>query len=316
MTTTRVQPRSGEIWALVRRQHGVVSRRQLLGLGVTAAGIRHRLRSGRLYPVMRGVYAVGRPDVPRHGRLMAAVLACGVPEAMLSHRSAAELWGLVEPRRGRPVDVSVPLSSRCCRDEIRIHRRTAVGAAALRRVRGIPVTDPVTTLIDFASEADGEQIEGAVNEASHRDLVDPETLRAVLADTPPRPGVRPLRRLLDRDTFVLTQTVLERRFLRLVRTAGVPLPESQAWLGEHRVDFHWPEFGLVVECDSLRYHRTALKQAEDMRRDQAHVLAGRNALRFNHYQVRYEPDYVVGTLRTMFARMAGSSRRERMPSLR
>ncbi|MEZ5076462.1 MAG: hypothetical protein R2725_03355 [Solirubrobacterales bacterium] len=170
-------------------------------------------------------------------------------------------------------------------------------------MRDIPLTDPIATLVDFASEATRAELERAVNEASHLDLADPEMLRAALDRTPPRPGIRPLRVLLDRDTFVLTQSELERRFLSLARAAGLPRPESQDWLGRSRVDFHWPSLGLVVECDSLRYHRTALKQAADFRRDQTHLLAGRTPLRFNHYQVRHEPTYVTETLATIAARL-------------
>jgi very-short-patch-repair endonuclease len=266
MATKSALARSAEIWALAERQHWVVTRGQLLARGMTVGAVRHRLRTGRLRRLMPGVYLVGRPRPTWHGRLIAAALACG-PNAFVSHR------------------------------------RAGLDPTAHRRMLEIPVTSPIATLIDFATESTTEELEAAVNEASHRDLVDPETLLAAVNATPPRPGVRPLRRLLDRDTFVLTQTALERLFLRIVRAVDLPLPDSQEWLGEYRVDFHWPALGLVVECDSLRYHRTALKQAKDMRRDQTHTLAGRTPLRFSHHQVRNEETYVAESLQTMFARL-------------
>jgi hypothetical protein len=136
------------------------------------------------------------------------------------------------------------------------------------------------------------QLEAAVNEASQRDLIDPETLREALDSIPPRPGVARLRRLLARDTFVPTTTRLEQLLPPLAAAAGLPLPETQVWLNNYRVDFYWPDLGLVVETDSLRYHRTAAKQAEDLRRDQAHIAAGRMPLRFSHWQLRHEPDHV------------------------
>jgi very-short-patch-repair endonuclease len=114
-----------------------------------------------------------------------------------------------------------------------------------------------------------------------------------------------LRRLLDRDTFVLTESRLEQLLLPLARAAGLPLPQTQVWLNSYRVDFYWPDLGLVVETDSLRYHRTPAKQAEDLRRDQAHIVAGRMPLRFTHWQVRYEPDYVRKTLATAARHRAG-----------
>src|SRR5688572_3278827 len=85
-------PDYGELWALVRRQHGVISRAQLQQLGFGSRALSHRRRKGRLHPVFRGVFAVGRPTLTREGRWMAAVLSCGT-EAVLSHGSSAALWG-------------------------------------------------------------------------------------------------------------------------------------------------------------------------------------------------------------------------------
>jgi very-short-patch-repair endonuclease len=164
------------------------------------------------------------------------------------------------------------------------------------------VTDPVSTLIDLAMCVSPAELEEAVNEADRLGLVDPEALRTALDAIPPRPGVARLRRLLDRDTFVLTESRLEQLFLPLARTAGLPLPQTQVWLNGYRVDFYWPDLGLVVEVDGLRYHRTPAKQAGDNRRDQAHVAAGRTSLRFSHWQVRYEPGYVRETLATVARR--------------
>ena|SRR5205823_2542825 len=79
------------IWDLAERQHGAVARCQLLALGMHPQAIKHRVASRRLHPVMRGIYAIGRPRLTQRGRWMAAVLACG-PHAVLSHHGAARLW--------------------------------------------------------------------------------------------------------------------------------------------------------------------------------------------------------------------------------
>ena len=113
-----------------------------------------------------------------------------------------------------------------------------------------------------------------------------------------------MRELLDRATFRLTDSELERRFLRIARAAGLPPPETQVQLNGRRVDFFWPELGLVVETDGLRYHRTAERQSNDARRDQAHVTAGLTVLRFSHAQVRYERSRVAATLKSVAARLA------------
>src|SRR5258705_6283166 len=105
MSDTHNYRRGKRAWELAGRQHGVVARRQLLALGFNRREIEHRLARGRLHLVMHGVYAVGWPELTRERRWMAAVLACG-NDAMLSHRSAAALWGIGKEQRGR-TDVSV-----------------------------------------------------------------------------------------------------------------------------------------------------------------------------------------------------------------
>ena len=105
-----------------------------------------------------------------------------------------------------------------------------------------------------------------------------------------------LRTWLDRRTFRLARSRLERLFLPLARDVGLPVPDTKAWVNGFEVDFLWRELRLVVETDGLRHHRTPAQQTRDHRRDQAHVAAGFTALRFTHEQVRYEPGHVLKTL--------------------
>jgi very-short-patch-repair endonuclease len=311
MGTKKLQPWSRDVWELARGQHWVVTRAQLMKLGLGSEAIRHRLRIGRLHRVMHGVYAVGRPEVDSRGRWMAAVLACG-PHALLSHHSAAALLGIRGERAG-PIDVVVPDHVFRRRPDIRVHRQAGLLSPSDRperwpasgTVARIPVTGPVPTLVDLAMSLSTAELEAAVNEASQRNLVDPESLREAVDSIRARPGVARLRRLLDRDTFVLTTTRLEQLFLPLARAAELPLPQTQVWLNSHRVDFYWPDLGLVVETDSFRYHRTPAKQAADNRRDQAHIAAGMMPLRFSHWQVRYEAAHVRKML-TIAARRPGA----------
>ncbi len=325
MATVSDRVRSGLAWDLEKQQHGVVTRAQLLELGFGEEAIRHRLASGRLHRLLRGVYAVGRPEVSEVGWWMAATLACG-PQALLSHRSAAALLKIRRPQRYSLTEVVVPAHSTKRWPGIRAYRRArscadrsparddsgslldGAGESILssedippplrwRLVHNIPVTGPAVVLVDLASCLPTGQLEAAVNEADHLDLVDPETLRAVLDLLPRRPGLRRLRDLLDAVGLALTTTKLERRFRPLALEVGLPMPVTQARPGSHRVDFYWEDLGLVVETDSLRYHRTAFKQAADKRRDNAHVLSDLLTLRFTHGQVAYEQDYVRGELR-------------------
>jgi very-short-patch-repair endonuclease len=262
------------------------------------------MAKGRLHMVMRGVYAVGRPELTIQGRWMAAVLACG-PRAVLSHGSAAALWGIV-PKRGGRIEVSVPPAYRRRQAGITAHRRSLPDADVTVR-DGIPVTRAVRTLIDLACRLDRGPLERSVNEADRLGLVDAEALRAALDHYRGQRGVARLRTLLDRRTFRMTDSELERSFLPLAADAGLPMPLTRQHLNGFRVDFFWPDLRLVVETDGLRYHRTPAQQARDRIRDQAHTAAGMTALRFTHEQVRYEPRYVLSTL-TVVGRRLGEGR--------
>ncbi|HET8975316.1 MAG TPA: DUF559 domain-containing protein [Solirubrobacterales bacterium] len=239
---------------------------------------------------------------------MAAVLSCG-PGALLSHGSAGLLWGIRPQGRGRcaPIDISATREAGRRRQGIRIHRPSLLLLEDHAVCDRIPVTSPARTLIDLATRLQPDRLEAAVNEADRRDLVNPECLRAALDRHPRVRGVAALRRLLDRRTFVLTDSALERRFLPLVRRAGLPRPETGVRLNGYKVDFHWPGLGLVVETDGLRYHRTPAQQARDRVRNHAHARAGLTSLRFTHAQVRHEPEGVVATLRAVARRLSGAA---------
>src|SRR4051794_13782290 len=203
MSGTTVQ--SSLIWALVRRQHGVIARCQLLGYGLTRHAIAHRVQTGRLRRIHRGVYAVGRPELTQHGRWMSAVLACG-SGAALSHGSAAALWHIRKP--GATIHVSIPANRRARAEGVIVHRRRHLDVT---HKDAIPLTSPTATLIDLATQLSRDSLEAAINEADKLDLIDPEQLREELDTTPRRPGLKRLRVVLDRHTFRLTDSTLERR---------------------------------------------------------------------------------------------------------
>ncbi|MGZ5321962.1 MAG: DUF559 domain-containing protein [Solirubrobacterales bacterium] len=290
----------------MRRQHGVIARRQLLALGMDRSTIQRRLNAGRLHPVWRGVYAVGRPDLTAQGRWMAAVLTCG-DGAVLSHASAAALWGI---RPGKPPDrrersadgspqvhVSVSRSSRFRRRGIRVHRPALLGVSDTASHDRIPATSPARTLIDLGTCLSASQLEAAVSRAGKEGLVAPEALRSALARCSSLQGAAAVRRILEREDFVLADTELERLFVPLARRAGLPVPLTGRRVNGFEVDFFWPELGLVVEADGLQWHRTPGQQTKDRQRDQAHSRRGLTPLRFTHWQVAHEPRNVSATLR-------------------
>jgi very-short-patch-repair endonuclease len=265
-----------------------------------------RIETARLHVLWRGVYSVGRPRLTLRGWWSAAVLACG-EDAVLSHLSAGILWGIWGANVGnegecdRPtsVHVSVPATRTHRLAGIRVHRRRLMPDRHRTTRDRIPVTTPGRTLIDLATLIGSDQLEAAINQADKLGRIDPEALRSEIDRNRGMDGVRSLRRIMDRRTFTLTDSELERRFLRLVRKAGLPQPLTQQRVNGYLVDFYWSELKLVVETDGLRYHRTATHQSRDRERDQAHVVAGLIALRFTHAQVRYDPARVVETLRAV-----------------
>jgi very-short-patch-repair endonuclease len=208
---------------------------------------------------------------------------------------------------GKPIEVTVLSASALRRPGIRIHRRPRLPDGDLTTSGGISVTGVVRTLPDLAKMLRPQSVERAVNEADRLDLIDPEHLSEALDSRAGQRGVRVLRRLLDRRTFRMTDSELERRFLPIVDSLGLPRPLSRLRLNGFRVDFQWPELGLVVECDGLRYHRTPAQQARDRLRDQAHAAAGMVPLRFTHGQIRYEPQHVRRTLEAVVHRLSAPS---------
>jgi very-short-patch-repair endonuclease len=297
MVWSNPKPSWRAVMALAADQHGVVARRQLIAMGISRRAIDHRLRRGRLHLVFRAVYAVGRPALTRYGLWMAAVLACGEDSA-LSHGSAAALAGF--GGEGDQIEVSVARDVRL--DGIRAHVRRSFHDLSTTIDRGISVTAPIQTLIDMAPQRDVAELARAVNEADRLDAIRWDELQAGLETMAGQPGVAKLRSVLA--GFTLTDSELERMFLPVARAAGLAHPLTQHKLDGFRVDFYWPDLGLVVETDGLRYHRTPATQARDLRRDQVHTAAGRTPLRFSHWQIAHEPRRVEQTLRDVARRLS------------
>jgi predicted transcriptional regulator of viral defense system len=153
---------------LAEGQHGVVARRQLLALGVGEDAVQHRLAIGRLYPVGHGVYAVGHRALSPKARWMAGVLSSG-SGAVLSHRTAATLWGICDTASG-PVDVTVSRKSKSSRFVRRHH--SVLPDDEVTTHDGIPVTTVPRTVLDFATASSIDQVERAIRQAEYLHLYD------------------------------------------------------------------------------------------------------------------------------------------------
>jgi hypothetical protein len=259
-------PPDAAIARLAARQHGVVTRAQLLAAGVGRGAIEQRLRRRILHRLHHGVYAVVHPSVSSEGRDLAAVLACG-PRAALSHQSAAALWELRPPWRG-PVHVTAGRAG--ARPGIVVHRSRDLSTADVARHRGIPVTTPARTLRDLAGILPEAALRRAVNEAQVRRLVRADELEQ-------RPPGR--RALVVSSADGATRSALEDRFLAFLAGHGLPPPQVNARVEGLEVDFFWPRHGLVVELDGFAFHHTRLAFETDRRRDAALQAAGLRVVR-------------------------------------
>lgn len=289
------------IASLAMRQHGVVSRRQLLAGGIGRRAIEHRLARQRLHGVHYGVYAVGHRLLTTEGQWMAAVLAAG-PGAVLSHRSAAALWRMVR-WSGGPVEVTVGRAVRS-RSGLRV-RRGRLSADEATEVEGIPTTTVPRTLLDLASVVDRHRLERAINEAEVLRLAGALSLAALLERHPRRHGTRALREVLAAGRLGLdvTRSELEDRFLRFLAEAGLPRPQTNAPLAAGQevfeVDCLWRRSRVVVELDGRAVHATARAFERDRARDRALNAAGWRVVRVTWRQLSSEPAALAADLRRL-----------------
>jgi very-short-patch-repair endonuclease len=264
------------------RQYGVVSRAQLYEMGFDNPALERRIAGGRLHRLHRGVYAVGHTIVPWRGAYLAAVLACG-EGAVLSHRSAADLWG-IRPTATRRIDVTVSHTSGVrSSGRIVIHRTRRPFGRVVRD--GIPVTTPGRTLADLATALPRRQVEKAAEMA--------EVLGLHLQFDPDHPGAKRLDEILDgHDLGTDTKSEVEDEFLALCDAHGIPRPRTNTIVEGYLVDFCWPEERLIVETDGRR-HLSRAAFERDRAQDAFLTACGWRAMRFTTRQVRGEPGTVA-----------------------
>jgi very-short-patch-repair endonuclease/predicted transcriptional regulator of viral defense system len=292
------------IAAYATERHGIVTLAELEALGLSARGVRHRVATGRLHRLHRGVYSQGRPS--REGRWMAAVLASGTG-ALLSHRSAAALWG-IRPETGPRIDVTVAGSTGRAHPTIAAHSGARIASADVSRRDGIPCTSLARTLLDLAAVVDRSALARAIDRSEELRAFDLDAIEEVLDRCRRRPGTVALRAALaDYAGATDLRSVAEERFLALVVDAGLPRPRANRWIpldaGDgYRPDFLWPEQSLIVEVDGRTHHARSQAFRHDRRRDRRLALAGYETLRFDAAEVLDAPDRVARELRALLAR--------------
>jgi very-short-patch-repair endonuclease len=272
------------IASLARRQHGVVTRGQLIGLGLSADGIDRRLRAGRLLPLYRSVYAVGHRNRSRETAWMAGVLASG-PGAALSHRPAGGLWGICAA--GAHAVVTVPRQRRS-RAGIELHC-SPLPPDELTTKDGIPVTTVPRTLFDLAAILELRQLERALNEAEVLRLWDELSLHDLLHRYPRRPGARNVKKVLQARSEgpTMTRSDLEVLFLQFADRYGLPRPETNAIVEGFEVDCVWRRERLVIEVDGWATHGTRAAFERDRERSRILQAAGWRCVAVTRLQLRH-----------------------------
>ena len=286
-----------QLAAIAGDQAGNVTRQQALAAGVSSRSIEARLRSGSLIRVHDGVYRVGHAAPSRRADCMAAVLACG-ERAGLSGRAAAHLMWLV---RGELPPIEVSASRERNIEGVVVHRWRNFHASDLTSFYGIPVTTPARTLVDLARSSPPYELARAFHEAAIRFGTTAEDVELILDRMRTAKGAGKLRVALRGDVK-MTASKLERIFLRLLRRAGLPLPEVNKRASGRLVDCRWPEHRLTVELDGYRYHATRHAWEADRKREREAYRRGDQFRRYTWDDVTLTPDVVLAELRPLLGR--------------
>jgi predicted transcriptional regulator of viral defense system len=279
-------------------QWGVLSLAELQSCGLSRDAVGDRVRGGRLHRLHSGVYAVGHPNVPREGRFLAAVKAGGV-HAVLSHFSAAALWGIVPWEERRP-QITVPVAVTRRHPGLRVHRSSMLAVADVTRHQGIPVTTPARTLLDLAASLDARALRRAVRQAQGLHRVNVRQLAELLGRAGRRPGTAALRRIIATGPAP-TRSELENVVLDLILQGSIEHPDVNEPLtvdGRRLIpDFRWPDQRLILEADGAAWHDTETARAQDRERQAVLEALGERVIRVTWQQAVMRPDETLQRIR-------------------
>lgn len=286
---------------LATRQHGVVARFQLRELGFGDEAIKVRLANSRLHPLHEEVYAVGHLRLGRRSHWWAAVLAYG-RGTVLSHRTAAVLWGLRRPRSG-PIDVTAPGGRQGVerRKGIWVHRCKLMAEDQTIR-EGLPVTTVSRTLLDLAEVFPWGQLKKAAEEADRLNLLSLREMESVCERGRGRRALKPVRRLIaELQLPDEGRSPLEIRFAAFVREFHLPSPPQNVDVLGHEVDALWPAAKLIVELDSWEFHSHRAAFERDRARDTKLLIAGYRTIRVTHRRLDREAPQLAAQIRQLLS---------------
>jgi very-short-patch-repair endonuclease len=293
------------IAALAGGQRTIVSHEQLTALGCSRRVIAHWVNRGRFPSVFHGVYSVVSGELPPLAREQAALIACG-EHAFLSYRTSAGVWGLL---RSLPLEVEVSVVGRRCssRKGIRVHELRAIDRREVTRHEGLWMSTPARAVLELAAVATADELARAIDEGLAHRLFTPSDLRNVLARNRPCRGAARLDAILgDETATAVSRSRNEKRLLKALRDAHLPMPETNVPFGRFEADFLWRRERLVVEVDGYPFHRGPAAFKRDHDKDLAFRSAGLEVLRFTG-------DHVDKQLTMVLVRIAGELARRAQP---
>lgn len=289
-----------EVAALAEQQHGVVSRWQLLEMGMADAAIDHAIAAGRLFPLFRATYGVGHAQVGSHGRMLAAVLASG-KGAVVSHGSAAFLLGLWE---SEPHAIHVIAASELGRKipGIRRHHVPPPLGKDVMAHESVPCASPSRIIVDLAGMVGDASLRRTIEQAAVLQMLDVPEIDRILAG-PRRRGSPRLRGILDewrRYPNVRLRSRMEARLLPLLSQRNLPIPSCNERLriGErtYEIDFLWRRQHLVVETDGGRFHDHPVAEARDLERNKILIGGGFRVVRLRWEELRDRPEATIARI--------------------
>jgi len=260
-------------------------------LGYSRSAVVRAADNGRLHRLYRGVYSVGHTDLSLQARCLAAVLACG-PGALLSHHSAAWLWGIA---RWSPVPLRVTAPNpRRPRPPIQLHHARALAAEDRTEIGCIPVTALPRTVLDLAAAVRSDRLQRLLERSEELRLFELRDFEALLARAAGHAGAGRLRRAIALyRPAPFTRSGLERRFLELVCDAGLPRPATGFVDAGYELDVYWPEERFAVELDTYETHGTHAAFERDRCRQENLKLAGIEMTRVTGHHLDREPWQVI-----------------------
>jgi hypothetical protein len=283
-----------------------VTTQQLRAAGLADEAISRWVRTGRLHPVFRSVFAFGRRSLGPRARLRAAALTCG-PGTVISHRSAAWLLGF-GARNPRTIDVISSTQAGRKVDGIKAHKVPRPAPTELVPIDGIPCTNAARTIVDLAGTYGETQMRETVERAASAKVLDLPGIEAILDARPRRRGAPCLRRVIDdwrpvaeTANFEDARSLYEVKLLPLIAAAGLPMPRINAPVQTAErileVDLLWPDQRFVLEADSRRHHAIEVAFERDHRRDRELLAANFGYLRVTWREAEHEPEAVFAVVR-------------------